>query len=30
MKALTKFPEIRNPIGSLGYEKSTYIAAHIY
>lgn len=26
-EALTKFPEIRNPIGSLGYEKSTYIAA---
>ena len=25
--ALTKFPEVRNPIGSLGYEKSTYIAA---
>lgn len=26
-EALTKFPEIRNPIGSFGYEKSTYIAA---
>ena len=26
-EALTQFPEIRNPIGSLGYEKSTYIAA---
>lgn len=26
-EALTKFPEVRNPIGSFGYEKSTYIAA---
>jgi hypothetical protein len=26
-QALTKPPEIRNPIESLGYEKSTYIAA---
>lgn len=27
IEALTKPPEIRNPIESLGYEKSTYIAA---
>jgi hypothetical protein len=27
MIALTKAPEIRNPVESLGYEKSTYIAA---
>jgi hypothetical protein len=27
MLALTKPPEIRNPVESLGYEKSTYIAA---
>lgn len=26
-QALTQFPTVRNPIGSLGYEKSTYIAA---
>lgn len=27
IEALTKFPEVRNPVGSFGYEKSTYIAA---
>ena len=27
VEALTKAPEVRNPIGSYGYEKSTYIAA---
>ena len=26
-EVLTRAPEIRNPIQSLGYEKSTYIAA---
>ena len=29
-EALTKFPEVRNPIGSYGYEKSTYIRSQIF